>query len=187
MTPRGAKRHAAPTRRSEIQTLRQVARELFAPLSLPGKETPTHEGARAFFRRFPFFWGGGSYGFDFLSSAPAREQGFRAPFRVWVCRRSEPEARLCGRAEGSVLLVSGRAGARPGRGRARLGRMPFASPPADPRSLRRLGSWLFWEKSARSVDIKEHNKMTTLKSARCHVAPARRKAIPAFRGGALFF
>lgn len=101
MTPRGAKRHAAPTRRSEIQTLRQVSRELFAPLSHPGKETPTHEGARAFSPLSLFLVG---EGFDFLGSAPAREQGFWAPSRVWVCRRSEPEARPCGRAEALFCL-----------------------------------------------------------------------------------
>ncbi len=179
-----AKRHVAPARRSAIQTLHQVASRAVLAIEPSAERNADSRRRSRFFAAFLFLWG---EGFDFLSSAPAREQGFRAPSRVWVCRRSEPEARLCGRAEGSVLLASGRAGARPGRGRARLGRMPFASPPADPRSLRRLGSWLFWEKSARSVDIKEHNKMTTLKSARCHVAPARRKAIPAFRGGALFF
>lgn len=111
MTPRGAKRHAAPTRRSEIQTLRQVARELFAPLSHPRKETPIHEGARAF-SPLSFFFGGEQLRFRLLGIGACAEQGLRAPSRVCVCWRSEPEARLCGCAEGSVLLALGRAGAR---------------------------------------------------------------------------
>ena len=103
-------------RLEEAQSRRFIRslRELFAPLSHPVKETPTHEGAHAF-SPLPLFLVG--EGFDFLGSAPAREQRLRAPSRVWVCLRSEPGGAF--RARGRLCFAcvgQGRRAARAGPG-----------------------------------------------------------------------
>lgn len=179
-----AKRHVAPARRSAIRTLHQVASRAVRAIEPSGERNADSRRRPRFFAAFPFFW------WAKVSTSWTRRlransgSGRRLGFG-FACDQSQ--GALCGRAEGSVLLASGRAGARPGRGRARLGRMPLASPPPVSRLLRRLGSWFFLEKCARSVDIKEHDKLMTLKSSRCHVAQARRKATLTFRGRELFF
>lgn len=119
--------------------------------------------APALFRRFPFFW------WAKVSTSWARRlrvnRGSGRRLGFGFAGGQSPKRALAGARKLCFACAGQGRRASRGRGRARLGRMPLASPLADPRSLRLLGSWFFGGKTARSVDVKEHNKMTTLKSS----------------------